>query len=29
MAEFDRTMGQWSRGSNYCHLTEEQYRTLL
>jgi hypothetical protein len=26
--KFDRSMAQWTRGSNYANLTEEQYARL-
>jgi hypothetical protein len=28
MAEFEHSMRAWSRGSNYAHLTAEQYQKL-
>jgi hypothetical protein len=27
MDKFNRSLAQWGRGSNYCHLTEEQYQS--
>jgi hypothetical protein len=28
MDKFHRSLAQWARGSNYCHLTGEQYQKL-